>query len=199
MKQVLFATKNVSKVNRFKDDLEKSGIKVITLNDININLEVDETGTSAIENALIKARAYYEKTSITTIATDDNLTFENVPDNFQPGTYVRRVNGKVLTDEEMIDHYINLVREFGTNGKLTARWLYGMALIKNGKEYTYTWSNNDFYLVDKPSSKIKPGYPLDSISIDKKLNKYFTDLSREDKLSLEENENHVVQFIIDNI
>lgn len=199
MKQVLFATKNVSKVNRFKDDLEKSGIKVITLNDININLEVDETGTSAIENALIKARAYYEKTGITTIATDDNLTLENVPDNFQPGTYVRRVNGKVLTDEEMIDHYINLVREFGTNGKLTARWLYGMALIKNGKEYTYTWSNNDFYLVDKPSSKIKPGYPLDSISIDKKLNKYFTDLSREDKLSLEENENHVVQFIIDNI
>lgn len=199
MKQVLFATKNVSKVNRFKDDLEKSGIKVITLNDININLEVDETGTSAIENALIKARAYYEKTGITTIATDDNLTFENVPDNFQPGTYVRRVNGKVLTDEEMIDHYINLVREFGTNGKLTARWLYGMALIKSGKEYTYTWSNNDFYLVDKPSSKIKPGYPLDSISIDKKLNKYFTDLSREDKLSLEENENHVVQFIIDNI
>lgn len=199
MKQVLFATKNVSKVNRFKDDLEKSGIKVITLNDININLEVDETGTSAIENALIKARAYYEKTSITTIATDDNLTFENVPDNFQPGTYVRRVNGKVLTDEEMIDHYINLVREFGTNGKLTARWLYGMALIKNGKEYTYTWSNNDFYLVDKPSSKIKPGYPLDSISIDRKHNKYFTDLSREDKLSLEENENHVVQFIIDNI
>ncbi len=199
MKQVLFATKNVSKVNRFKDDLEKSGIKVITLNDININLEVDETGTSAIENALIKARAYYEKTGITTIATDDNLTFENVPDNFQPGTYVRRVNGKVLTDEEMIDHYINLVREFGTNGKLTARWLYGMALIKNGKEYTYTWSNNDFYLVDKPSSKIKPGYPLDSISIDRRLNKYFTDLSREDKLSLEENENHVVQFIIDNI
>lgn len=199
MKQVLFATKNVSKVNRFKDDLEKSGIKVITLNDININLEVDETGTSAIENALIKARAYYEKTDITTIATDDNLTLENVPDNLQPGTYVRRVNGKVLTDEEMIDHYINIVREFGTNGKLTARWLYGMALIKSGKEYTYTWSNNDFYLVDKPSSKIKPGYPLDSISIDKKLNKYFTDLSREDKLSLEENENHVVQFIIDNI
>lgn len=199
MKQVLFATKNVSKVNRFKDDLEKSGIKVITLNDIDINLEVDETGTSAIENALIKARAYYEKTGITTIATDDNLTFENVPDNFQPGTYVRRVNGKVLTDEEMINHYINLVREFGTNGKLTARWLYGMALIKNSKEYTYTWSNNDFYLVDKSSSKIKPGYPLDSISIDRKYNKYFTDLSREDKLSLEENENHVVQFIIDNI
>lgn len=199
MKQILFATKNISKVNRFKDDLENNGIKVITLNDLDISLDIDETGTSAIENALIKARAYYEKTGITTIATDDNLTLENVPDSFQPGTYVRRVNGKVLTDEEMIDYYRSLVQKYGTNGKLIARWIYGMAIIKDGKEYTYNWSNNDFYLVDKPSSKIKPGYPLDSISIDKKLNKYFTDLSKEDKLSLEENENHVVQFIIDNI
>lgn len=199
MKQILFATKNISKVNRFKDDLENNGIKVITLNDLDISLDIDETGTSAIENALIKARAYYEKTGITTIATDDNLTLENVPDSFQPGTYVRRVNGKVLTDEEMIDYYRSLVQKYGTNGKLIARWIYGMAIIKDGKEYTYNWSNNDFYLVDKPSSKIKPGYPLDSISIDKKLNKYFTDLSKEDKLSLEVNENHVVQFIIDNI
>ena len=51
----------------------------------------------------------------------------------------------------------NLAKTYGKNGKLTCRWVYGMALINNGKEFTYTWSKEDFYIVDKPSSKIDVG------------------------------------------
>ena len=45
----------------------------------------------------------------------DNLYLENVPLDKQPGMYVRRVNGKRLTDAEMIEHYSNLVKEYGEN------------------------------------------------------------------------------------
>lgn len=71
----------------------------------------------------------------------------------------------------------------------------GIAVINNGKESTYTWSKDDFYLVDKPTDKINPGYPLNSISVNKKLNKYFTDMTSEDKENIKEDESDVIEFI----
>lgn len=199
MKKVLFATGNPSKAKRFSNGLEKNGIEIITLEDINTEIEVEENGKNAIENALIKARAYSKVVDMPVFAMDDNLYLENVPKEKQPGMYVRRVNGKRLSDDEMIKHYSNLVKEYGVNGKLICRWVYGMAVINNGKESTYTWSKDDFYMVDVPSNKVNPGYPLNTISIHKKLNKYFTDITEEDKTMVEEDESHVVDFIVNSI
>ena len=77
--------------------------------------------------------------------------------------------------------------------------MYGIAVINNGKESTYTWCKEDFYMVDKPSNKINPGYPLNTISINKKLNKYFTDITAEDRVLLHEDESEVVNFIANSI
>lgn len=195
MRQILFATTNASKAKRFQKGLLEKNIETLNLNDIEVNMEVEENGTTAVENALIKARAYARVTNLPTMAMDDTLYLENVPSDKQPGMYVRRVNGRRLTDDEMIEHYTNLVREYGTDNKIVARWVYGMALIVDGKEYTYTWNNNDFYLTTTPTKNIHPGYPLDSISINKKVNKYFTELTEEDKLLIQENEDHVIEFI----
>lgn len=199
MKQILFATGNETKAQRFSKGLLEKGIEVKSLLDINVDIDVEENGKNAIENAIIKARAYEKETNLITIAMDDNLYLENVPEDKQPGMYVRRVNGKRLSDEEMIEHYTNLAKEYGENGKLTARWVYGMALIKDGKEYTYTWQKSDFYLVDTPSDIVNPGYPLNTISVNKKLNKYFTEITEEDKLLIQEDESHVVEFIAKNV
>lgn len=199
MKKILFATNNQTKAKRFTKNLLKHDIEIVSLLDMNIKLDVEENGKDAIENALIKAKACYKMTNMTTLAMDDNLYLENVPTNKQPGMYVRRVNGKRLTDEEMIEYYTNLAKEYGENGKITARWIYGIALIVNGEEYTYTWSKNDFYIVDKPLDIVEPGYPLNTISINKKLNKYFTELTEEDKLSIKEDESNVIDFIVSKI
>ena len=199
MKKVLFATGNQTKAKRFSEGLLEKGIEVITLKDINKEIEIEENGKNAIENALIKAKAYSKITDMPVFAMDDNLYLENVPEEKQPGMYVRRVNGKRLSDEEMIEYYINLVKKYGINGKLTCRWVYGMAVINNGKEHTYTWNKEDFYMVDTPSNKINPGYPLNTISINKKLNKYFTDITEEDKVLLQENESDVVEFIANSL
>ena len=74
-----------------------------------------------------------------------------------------------------------------------------MVVINKGKESVYTWSKNDFYLVDKPTNKIDKDYPLNSISVNKKLNKYFTDMTNEDKKLAEEDESDVIDFIASNI
>lgn len=200
MKQVLFATSNPSKAKRFSEGLLKKEIEVLSLKDIGIELETEESGINAIENALIKARAGYRKTHMPTIGMDDTLYLENVKEDKQPGLYVRRINGKTLNDDEMLEHYINLVKEYGVDGKLNAKWIYGLAVInEKGEENTYTWFKDNFYMVDTKSNKIKPGYPLNSISKYKKIDKYFTDITEEDKRLIKVNEDDVVEFIENHI
>lgn len=197
--KVLFATTNPAKIERYEKDLAERNIEIITLKDIGIDLKPEETGKDAIENAYIKAKAYYDATKITTIGMDCNLYIDELPEEKQPGTYVRRVKGKELTDEEMITYYSNVVKENG--GKLTAKWVYGM-VIYNGKETKqYTWSKNKFYLTDKPAKKRHIGCPLDSISIMPECNKYFVDLTKEDVENLKKdyNENDVINFIVNSV
>lgn len=197
--RILFATTNPAKVNKYADKLKEKGIELLTLKDINQEIDINENGKDAIENARIKAKAYYEVTKITTIGMDNNLFIEELPEEKQPGTHVRRINGKELNDEEMIEHYTNLVKENG--GKLTAKWVYGMVVYDGKQEKIYTWSKDHFYFIDKPSHKRNPGYPLDSISIIPEFNKYLVELSAEEKQKYKENksEDNVVDFIINSV
>ena len=200
MKQIIFATSNETKSKRFNNGLKKLGIEVLSLKDIDMKLDVEEDGTTAIENALIKARECYKKTKKPSMGMDDTLYMEGVPEDKQPGLFVRRVNGKSLTDEEALEYYTNLVKEYGKDGRINCKWIYGLAVINDkGEESTYTWSKDDFYMVSTRSDKINPGYPLNSISKYKKLDKYFTDVTDEDMKLLEVNENDVVDFIANHI
>ena len=144
MNKVLFATTNPAKIKKYAEELQKRNVEVVTIKDLGINLHVEENGKNAIENAYIKAKAYYEATEITTIGMDNSLYIEELPEEKQPGTHVRRVNGKELTDEEMIEYYTNLVNEYG--GKLTARWVYGMVICNGKGTKEYSWSKSDLVL-----------------------------------------------------
>lgn len=194
--KVLFATTNPAKVNKYKEALEQKGIELITLKDLDVKLTIVESGKNAIENAYIKAKTYYDATKIPTIGMDNNLFIEDLPKEKQPGTYVRRVNGKELNDEEMIEYYSKLVNEYG--GKLTAKWVYGMVIYDGKETNEYSWSKGHFYFIDKPCEKRNPGYPLDSISIMPECNKYFVDLTEEDKNKNQKdyNEDEVIEFIV---
>ena len=130
---------------------------------------------------------------------DNNLFIEELPKERQIGTHVRRINGKELTDDEMIEYYTNLVKEYG--GKLTAKWVYGM-VIYNGKEAKeYSWSKSNFYFVDKPSKRRNPGYPLDSIAVVPEYDKYLVELTEEEKKenNNKNKEQDVIDFIVNSI
>ena len=200
MKELVFATGNQAKIARFFDKLQKEDIKLESIKELNIRLDCEENGKNAVENALIKARCCHEMCKNAVMGMDDTLYMEGVPEDKQPGLFVRRVNGKTLNDEEMIEHYKNLVDEYGQDGKINCKWIYGLAIIdEKGKESTYTWEKNDFYMVNKVSDKINPGYPLNSISKYKKLDKYFTDITEEEKERIKVDESDVINFIKNHI
>lgn len=199
MKKVLFATTNPAKVKKYKEALKEKGIELITIKDLDIKLDIDENGKDAIENAYIKAKAYFDLTKMPTIGMDNNLFIEELPENKQPGTHVRRINGKELNDEEMIEYYTKMVKNYGE--KLTVKWVYGMVICNNDNVNSYSWSKDNFYFIDKPCKKRNQGYPLDSISIIPEFNKYLAELDDEEKLKYKSKDNidAVVDFIVNNV
>lgn len=76
--KVLFATTNPAKIEYYGKELERKGIKILTLKDLDVKIDVEENGKDAVENATIKAKAYYEIAKIPTISIDDSLFLEGV-------------------------------------------------------------------------------------------------------------------------
>lgn len=175
--KVLFATKNPAKIKYYSSNLQAKGIEVISLNDIDLEIEVEENGKTPTENAKIKAKACYEKTHFPTIAVDDGLFLDGLSDEEQPNTHVRRVNGKRLNDEEMIDYYSVLAKRFG--GKIKGNWIHGIAVCKDEKVYTFERKTN-VIMTSNVSPFVTKGYPLDSISIVPMFNKYRSELTKEE-------------------
>ena len=84
---MLFATNNPNKLKELQDIFNNQDIQ--SLKDLNINIDIPETGKNFYENALIKAKAIYELTNIPTIADDSGLIFEELKD--WPGIYTHRI------------------------------------------------------------------------------------------------------------
>ena len=193
--KVLFATHNIAKINRFKESLKMFNIELEGLDAYKVLGEVKETGKDVIENAILKAKGYYDITNVMTISMDDGLYIEGIPKELEPGLFVRRVNGKELKDDEVLDYYKDLVHEYG--GKQKAKWVYGICVYSNKGYKTYTWERGRFYLVDTPCEERNPGSPLNSISIDKETGKYFAQMTGEDwQRNDNYNENEVIKFLV---
>lgn len=177
MKKVLIGTTNPSKVKRFQDLLSGYAVEFCTLRDLNITDEPEETGTTPEENAILKAR-FYGRYFDRVICNDSGLYFEELPleDPRQPGLHIRTPQGVRLDDEQMISYYASLVHELG--GRVLAYYLDGIAIYCGGK-ITSMMENSDatrasaFYMVDQPSEKRHPGWPLDSISLNRNTMDYF--------------------------
>lgn len=178
--KVLIGTTNPSKVKRFMYLLGGYDIDFLTLYDINVSDEPKETGTTPEENAIIKAK-FYGKYFDAVICNDSGLYFDEISldDIRQPGLNIRTpLNSCRLSDEEMIDYYTKLVSELG--GKVTAFYLDGIAVYNKGTVHSFmdadmAKTTGSFFMIDKASSNRFEGWPLDSLSINKKTGKYFVD------------------------
>jgi XTP/dITP diphosphohydrolase len=91
MKQILLATNNSHKVEEIKTILSDVHIKVVSLKDIGIALEVIEDGKTLEENSRKKAREVFQQTQIPTLADDTGL--EVFAMNGEPGVYSARYSG----------------------------------------------------------------------------------------------------------
>ena len=82
---IIIASGNKDKIREYKELFKKYPITVTSIKDEGIELDVEETGTTFIENALIKARYIASKTSKIVIADDSGICVHALNDF--PGIY----------------------------------------------------------------------------------------------------------------
>ena len=177
--RILYGTTNQAKLDSMKRITKVLGIEIIGLKDVNQPLpHIEESGKNPLENAKMKAEAYYKAFSMPVFSCDSGLYFDNIEEKLQPGTHIRRVNGKELTDEEMIEYYSGLAKSH--DDRLIGRYRNAIYFILDDETQFFSMDKSletePFMLVSKPHEKRIKGFPLDSISVDLASEKYYYDI-----------------------
>jgi XTP/dITP diphosphohydrolase len=179
MKKILFGTTNEAKIIQVRGALSPAGIIVNGVTSKELLPQVIEDGKTAVENARKKSVAYAKALGQIVFSMDNALYFDGLEEERQPGLNVRRVNGVVATDEQMIEYYSKLIGDLG--GKIGGYWEFGACIANPSGEYRETVMRSPRVFVGKPSSTIVPGFPLESIQIDPISGKYFAEMKQEEQ------------------
>jgi len=84
--KILYGTTNPGKLAAMQKSVEGLSIEIIGLRDMEGELpRINENGKTPLENAEIKARAYYEAFHIPVFSCDSGLYFDELADEEQPG------------------------------------------------------------------------------------------------------------------
>ncbi|CEG23170.1 Non-canonical purine NTP pyrophosphatase [Planococcus massiliensis] len=136
MKQVIIATQNKGKAKDFEALFGPLGYEVLTLRDVAKDMDVEETGVTFEENAILKAEAVAEALQTTVIADDSGLEIDAL--NGEPGVYSARYAGEAKSDEANIEKVLRKL-EGVPEEQRTARFRCVLAIASPNKE-TVTYS-----------------------------------------------------------
>ena len=124
MNKLIVASNNKNKIKEIKAILKPFTIEVLSLADVNIDIDVEETGATFKENAYLKAKEIYDLIKTPVLSDDSGL--EVVALNNEPGIYSARYAGAQKNDEANIDKLLLNIKD-KTNRQ--ARFVCAMALI----------------------------------------------------------------------
>lgn len=105
--RIVLATGNPGKVREIQRILGEFAVEVVPQTDLEVG-DADETGTSFVENALIKARHAAHLTGLPAIADDSGLVVDAL--DGRPGIYSARFAGAEATDDDNIDKLLHELR-----------------------------------------------------------------------------------------
>lgn len=116
----VIATQNQHKVTEFQRILEPLGIEATTAS----LSDVEETGTTFMENARLKAKAAMEETGLPAVADDSGLEVDAL--NGEPGVFTARYAGPGATD---LDKMNKVLRKLGDCQNRGARFVSAICLM----------------------------------------------------------------------
>jgi non-canonical purine NTP pyrophosphatase, rdgB/HAM1 family len=90
--KLVFATSNEGKMREIREILSDIGVEVLSLKDLNIDMNVEENGSTFEENAYIKANEASKLTGLPALADDSGLEVDYI--NKEPGIYSARYMGE---------------------------------------------------------------------------------------------------------
>ena len=172
MMKLIFATHNHNKLKEVRS-LIPNTIQLLSLDDINLLEEIEETATTIEGNALLKAQTIYKQTGINCFADDSGLLVDVL--NGEPGVYSARYAGEHKNDSDNLE---KLLKELSNKENRKAHFKTVMALIIDGKEYLFEGIINGTITTEKLGVN---GFGYDPIFLPNGYSETFAEMSADIK------------------
>jgi XTP/dITP diphosphohydrolase len=130
--KIVFASGNAGKVREVGQLLDGLSIDIFPQSEFNVP-EIEETGLTFIENAILKARNAAHHTGLPAIADDSGIAVDVLQG--RPGIYSARFAGVGASDEENLNKLVTLVKSFPEQER-TARFICSMVYLRHEEDPT---------------------------------------------------------------
>jgi XTP/dITP diphosphohydrolase len=178
MRKIVLASNNKHKVKEIKEIL--SDIELLTLNDIGFNEEIDETGTTFLENALIKAE------TVSNFLKNNNLDYDVLSDDSglscialdgKPGVY----SARYASDHDIKLNRSKLISDLKDKDK-KAYFNCTLVLYHIDGKYEYAEGKTYGTIIEEEKGDTSFGY--DCIFLSDDLKKTFGEATEQEKNSV---------------
>ena len=172
----LVASNNKGKIREFNAILSELGIECVSMADMGIDIEVEETGTTFLENAKIKAEEIYKIAKMPTVSDDSGLEVDYL--NGEPGVYSARYSGEHGNDKE---NNLKLLKnlEGVPEEKRNGRFKSVVYLVLD--ENTHIWAEGTVEGIIMTEEKGENGFGYDPLFYSPELKKSFAEAAPEEK------------------
>lgn len=175
LNKLLVATGNKGKLVEIREIL--SGIEVLGLKDVNINVDVEETGKTFSENAFIKAYEISKLSGLPVLADDSGLQVDCL--NGEPGVYSARYAGENATDDDNVIKLLGKLYDIPENER-HARFACAMCLIfPDGRKIESFGVSCEGYILNEKRGE--NGFGYDPVFYAPEYKKTFSEMSMEEK------------------
>ena len=124
---MVIASSNSHKIEEIGSILADFGIELLSLKDVGLEgLEIEETGSTFEENAIIKAKEVMKLTGKAAIADDSGLMVDVL--GGRPGVYSARFSGEGATDEKNNEKLLGLLKGYDLDSR-TAKFVSAIAVV----------------------------------------------------------------------
>ncbi|QCR33169.1 XTP/dITP diphosphatase [Lysinibacillus sp. SGAir0095] len=175
MKQVVIATKNKGKAKDFEALFSPLGYEVVTMFEVAPDMEIEETGKTFKENAILKAETLSHKLASLVIADDSGLAVDAL--GGEPGVYSARYAG----DHDDEANIVKVLEKLAgvPEPERTARFCCALAIAGPGMEtHTVFGTCEGVILHEKRGTN---GFGYDPIFFVPQLNRAMAELTPEEK------------------
>ncbi|HTW87288.1 MAG TPA: non-canonical purine NTP pyrophosphatase [Candidatus Binataceae bacterium] len=184
MKRLLIATTNPAKLAEYRLLLRGLAIEPAALDDLGIDISPVESGETFVDNALIKARFYFERCKLPTLADDGGLEVDAL--GGAPGVHSHRWLGRTAGDRDLAEEVIRRMKEVPRDHRTARlktvaalRWRDGRELRERTVEAAL-----EGLIAKRVYDRIQPGFPYRAVLLMRESGKYLAGLSAEQAAAL---------------
>lgn len=173
----VIASANPGKIREMEEILPECGIEFVTRKDIGIDVEIEETGATFMENAMLKATAICNLSGLPSIADDSGLMVEAL--GGAPGVYTSSFGGEGLRPDERCEYLLEKLKKLRDEKERSAKFVCTIVCVFPDGEVISAQGECRGRIAHEPAGT--GGFGYDPVFIAEGMEKTMAEISPEEK------------------